>query len=222
MSTAVAPSAVTNPYAALLDQQTSTETAADPSVASADRFLTMLVTQLKNQDPLNPMDNAQITSQMAQINAVTGLEKVNTSVQTLSGQFLQMQAMQGAALVGREVAFEGDRVTVTDGVGRGGIELGGNTGSTQVEVLNGAGRVVGSLDLGPLQAGRHTFEWPVGSQPTNAEYRFRVSATLGNAAVDHRRLVLDRVTSVSTAGDSLNLSTAHSGVVPASQILSYN
>ena len=60
----------------------STATAeADPNTASADRFLTMLVTQLKNQDPLNPMDNAQITSQMAQINTVTGLEKVNESIQ---------------------------------------------------------------------------------------------------------------------------------------------
>jgi flagellar basal-body rod modification protein FlgD len=221
MTTAVSPSAVTNPYAALLDQP-STAAEPDASVASADRFLTMLVTQLQNQDPLNPMDNAQITSQMAQINAVTGLEKVNASVQSLGGQFLQMQAMQGAALVGREVAFEGDSVTVTDGVGRGGVELAGNTSSTRVEVLDGAGRVVGSVDMGPQEAGRHTFEWPVGSQPANGGYRFRVTATLGNAAVDYRPMALDRVTSVSTAGDTLSLSTAHSGVVPASQILSYN
>jgi flagellar hook assembly protein FlgD len=108
----------------------------------------MLVTQLQNQDPLNPMDNAQITSQMAQINAVTGLDKVNTSVQALGAQFLQMQAMQGAALVGRDVAFEGNSVTVRDGVGRGAVELASAASSTRVEVLDGSGKVVGTVDLG--------------------------------------------------------------------------
>jgi flagellar basal-body rod modification protein FlgD len=105
MSTVAAPasSTVTSPYAALLDTTTGREDR-PTGAGSADRFLTMLVTQLQNQDPLNPMDNAQITSQMAQINAVTGLEKVNASVQALGTQLLQMQAMQGAALVGRDVA----------------------------------------------------------------------------------------------------------------------
>ncbi|MCC7152255.1 MAG: flagellar hook assembly protein FlgD, partial [Rubrivivax sp.] len=57
-------------YAAL-GQSSAADKAKAESTASADRFLKMLVTQLQNQDPLNPMDNAQITSQMAQINAVT-------------------------------------------------------------------------------------------------------------------------------------------------------
>ncbi|MEO7151273.1 MAG: flagellar hook capping FlgD N-terminal domain-containing protein, partial [Burkholderiaceae bacterium] len=52
---------------------------------SADRFLKLLVAQMQNQDPLNPMDNAQVTSQMAQINTVNGIEKLNTTVQGLSG-----------------------------------------------------------------------------------------------------------------------------------------
>src|SRR5215216_1743278 len=70
---------------------------------SADRFLKLLVAQMQNQDPLNPMDNAQVTSQMAQINTVNGIEKLNNSVEGLSGHFMQMQALQGAALVGRDV-----------------------------------------------------------------------------------------------------------------------
>ncbi len=58
---------------------------------------------MQNQDPMNPMDNAQVTSQMAQINTVTGIEKLNTTVAGLNGQFVQMQALQGASLVGRDV-----------------------------------------------------------------------------------------------------------------------
>ena len=224
MSTVAAPanSTVTSPYAALLDTKTAAEKSADSGAGSADRFLTMLVTQLQNQDPLNPMDNAQITSQMAQINAVTGLDKVNASVQALGTQFLQMQAMQGAALVGRDVAFEGNSVTVRDGVGRGAVELASEASSTRVEVLDGSGKVVGTVDLGPQTAGRHNFEWPVGSKPADAAYTFRVSATQGKTAVAGRTLSVDRVQSVSTAGDALTLTLARSGTLPASAVVAYN
>src|SRR6266581_877373 len=85
--------------------------AASPSSASEagsqDRFLKLLVTQLQNQDPLAPMDNAQLTSQIAQINTVTGITNLNSSVQALSGQFLQMQTLQGASLIGKQVIVPG-------------------------------------------------------------------------------------------------------------------
>ncbi|HEY4958521.1 MAG TPA: flagellar hook capping FlgD N-terminal domain-containing protein, partial [Caldimonas sp.] len=61
--------------------------AADTTI-TADRFLKLLVAQMQNQDPLSPMDNAQVTSQMAQINTVTGIDQLNTTVQGLSSQFL--------------------------------------------------------------------------------------------------------------------------------------
>ena len=66
-----------------------------------DRFLKLLVTQMRNQDPLNPMDNAQVTSQLAQINTVTGIERLNESIKGMSGQMFQSQALQGASLIGR-------------------------------------------------------------------------------------------------------------------------
>src|SRR5437870_11144228 len=79
---------------------------------SSDRFLKLLVAQMKNQDPLNPMDNAQVTSQMAQINTVTGIDKLNTTVAGLSSQFMQMQAMQGASLVGHDVIVAGNKLDI--------------------------------------------------------------------------------------------------------------
>src|SRR5437667_6309518 len=99
---------------------------ADDAAGSSDRFLKLLVAQMQNQDPLNPMDNAQITSQMAQINTVNGIEKLNTTVGSLSSQFLQMQTLQGASLVGRGVLVEGKQVVMNDsGKGVGGFELDG-------------------------------------------------------------------------------------------------
>ena len=85
---------------------------ADDATVTADRFLKLLVAQMQNQDPLNPMDNAQVTSQMAQINTVTGIEKLNTTVQGLSTQFMQLQAMQGASLVGRDVIVAGNKLSI--------------------------------------------------------------------------------------------------------------
>src|SRR3954467_11497534 len=79
---------------------------------AADRFLKLLVAQMQNQDPLNPMDNAQVTSQMAQINTATGIDKLNATAQGLSAQFIQLQAMQGASLVGRDVIVAGNKLSI--------------------------------------------------------------------------------------------------------------
>ena len=97
--------------------------AADATMTS-DRFLKLLVAQMKNQDPLNPMDNAQVTSQMAQINTVTGIDKLNTTVAGLSAQFMQMQAMQGASLVGHDVIVPGNKLDIdaVTAIGQGGFE----------------------------------------------------------------------------------------------------
>ena len=66
-----------------LSQLGATATAKKDEAGSADRFLKLLVAQMQNQDPLNPMDNAQVTSQMAQINTVNGIEKLNQTVNKL-------------------------------------------------------------------------------------------------------------------------------------------
>ena len=62
----------------------------DPA-AMQDRFLKLLVAQMNNQDPMSPMDNAQLTSQMAQINTVSGIQELNQSVSKISSQFGAMQ-----------------------------------------------------------------------------------------------------------------------------------
>jgi flagellar basal-body rod modification protein FlgD len=72
---------------------------------------------MQNQDPLNPMDNAQITSQMAQINTVSGIEKLNTSVPASTASFVQLQALAGASLVGHDVTLAGNRLSTQVGSG---------------------------------------------------------------------------------------------------------
>jgi flagellar basal-body rod modification protein FlgD len=217
-------STAVNPYASL--STSASGTSATPATAndagSADRFLKLLVTQLKNQDPLNPMDNAQITSQMAQINTVNGIQTLNTTVQGLNAQFVQMQALQGAALVGHDITLQGNRVDVTDGAGVGGFEMAGAADQVKVEILNPAGRVVDTLNLGAETAGRHAFNWTAAAASDGSTYRFRVTATSGAATVATTALTRDRVLAVSTTAGGLVLQTENSGDVAYADVKAFN
>jgi flagellar basal-body rod modification protein FlgD len=200
---------------ASLNRGTTPETANE--AGSADRFLKLLVAQMRNQDPLNPMDNAQVTSQMAQINTVDGINRLNDTVSGLNSQFVQLQALQGASLLGRDVSVSGDRLSIAgegdESVGRGGFELAGTAERVRLEVLDGAGNVVGSRDLGAHAAGAHRFEWPVTGVTDTEGLRFRITATNGSTAVTARPLNDDRVLSVSTSGSRLQLGLANGGTV---------
>ena len=197
-------------------------TAKNGDAGSADRFLKLLVAQMQNQDPLNPLDNAQVTSQMAQINTVNGVEKLNRSVEGLSTKFLQMQSLQGAALVGRDVVVPGNRLAIAGDVGHGGFEMDVDARAVSVEVLATDGRVVGTVDLGAQKAGRHNFDWPARGADPEAGLRFRVVATNGDAAVPSTALMHDRVQAVNTGGDALMLELQRSGIVPYSSVKSFN
>jgi flagellar basal-body rod modification protein FlgD len=193
---------------------------------SADRFLKLLVTQMQNQDPLNPMDNAQITSQMAQINTVNGIEQLNTTVEGLNSQFVQLQALAGASLVGREVTLQGNKLIIENGAAEAGFELSGTADQVKVEMLNPAGRVVDTLNLGAQTAGRHSFEWnAAGLADTGvggAAHTFRIVATQGSASVASTLLMRDRVQAIQTNGSSLLLETQHNGTVAYRDVKSVN
>lgn len=189
---------------------------------SADRFLKLLVAQMRNQDPLNPMDNAQVTSQMAQINTVNGIEKLNRTVEGLSSQFIQLQALQGASLVGRDVVVPGNLLDINEGVGQGGYELAGPADAVKVELLSPSGQVVETLNLGAQGSGLHSFDWVAGSATNDSALRFRVTATSGGANTAATTLMRDNVTAVSTSGSGFSLELANAGSLPYSAVRAFN
>ncbi len=184
-------------------------TAADQN----DRFLKLLVTQIQNQDPLNPMDNAQVTSQMAQISTVSGLDKLNQSIGQMSALMLQAQSLQGAALVGKSVLVDGkDLITDAGGQGSGGFDLGRDAASVVISVADADGKVVDTIDLGAQDAGRHSFDWQAPSGKAG-RYSFTVSARNGEQKVSATTLSADRVASVYTDGKQLSVELERHGVV---------
>ena len=185
----------------------------DPNAAQ-DRFLKLLVAQLNNQDPMNPMDNAQMTSQMAQINTVTGIQQLNLTMVSMAEQFASMQAMQGTMLLGRSVQVEGDSLAVEkaeDGsvTGKGAFELGNAASAVKVDILTPGGQVVGTVELGAQESGMHPFTWDASKYAgDSSSLRFRVTATNKEGAVESRSYMQSKVVGTSIEDGLLTLNLA--------------
>ena len=190
-----------------------TATATATAGEQSDRFLKLLVTQMQNQDPLNPMDNAQVTTQLAQISTVSGVDKLNTSINQMSSLLLQSQTLQGAGLVGKDVLVAGSDLVLDDaGKTSAGFELQSPADSVVVSVKNAAGKVIDTIDLGAEGAGRHSFGW-TSKDATRDGLSFSVSAKSGTLAVGATPLVADQVSAVYADGGTLAIELKHRGVI---------
>ncbi|MCV2354976.1 flagellar hook assembly protein FlgD [Paucibacter sp. B2R-40] len=187
-----------------------------------DRFMKLLIAQMKNQDPMNPMDNAQVTSQMAQIQTVTGVSNLDTSIKSLSSQFVQMQALQSVSLVGRDVSVEGNRLQMDQGTGTGVFEIAAPADAVKLEVLSPGGNVIDTVQLGAQGSGRHNFDWQSGNNDPTAKYNFRITATKGTAAVPNTSYSLDKVMAVNTSGAKLQLQLQNAGLVDYSSVKTFD
>ncbi|GAD23894.1 flagellar hook assembly protein FlgD [Acidovorax sp. MR-S7] len=178
----------------------------DPA-AMQDRFLKLLVAQLTNQDPMNPLDNAQMTTQMAQINTVTGLQTLNLTMQTMAEQFATMQTLQGITMIGRSVLSEGNQMSMEDAKGKGYFDLANAATSVKVEVVTPGGVVVDTVELGALDKGRGEFEWDASKYTAGnaADLRFRVVASNKEGAVTATPLMQSKVVATGTNAGALTL-----------------
>ncbi|SHF11556.1 flagellar basal-body rod modification protein FlgD [Modicisalibacter ilicicola DSM 19980] len=162
----------------------------------SDSFMTLLVTQLKNQDPLKPMENAEMTSQLAQINTVNGIQELNTTLEGITGQIDAGQTLQAAALIGQGVLVPGDQILVgkgsdaVEGVATTsfGVELASPAEQATITITNGSGEVIRTFDVKQLNKGVESFTWDgtLADGKTTAPagaYRFSVEATSGDEPV---------------------------------------
>lgn len=100
-------------YSSVSSTQTATTSTTNKASDQESRFLTLLTSQLKNQDPLNPMDNAETTSQLAQISTVTGIEKLNATLTKMMSSNQTSDTLQAANLVGHSVLVEGNQLALS-------------------------------------------------------------------------------------------------------------
>jgi flagellar basal-body rod modification protein FlgD len=124
-------------------------------------FLTLLVAQLKNQDPLSPQDNTTFVAQLAQFSTLQATMGINTRLDTLSTQNTGLANTENVSLVGKTATVKGSLVT-DDGSGSGvplAFTLGGSTTTTTVSIQDATGKVVRTIDMGPHSAGLVRTVW---------------------------------------------------------------
>jgi len=170
----------------------------------------MLVTQLKNQDPTNPMDNSQLTTQLAQINTLSGIEKLNTTLGSISGQISTSQSLQSSTLIGHGVMVDGTQVLVGKGTTTPfGVELATASTATTATVKDASGNVVRTIDLGALSSGVHTFSWDGtladSSTAPDGKYTVSIAASNGSTQLVAQPLNYAYVNGVSTADNTTKL-----------------
>ena len=173
-----------------------------------DRFLTLLVAQMRNQDPMNPMENAQLTTQIAQIQTVTGVDQLNTSLEKLGAQFNQSQLSGAVSLVGRNVTMAGNRLTMGAGEALGVFDLAAPADNVKVEITTPAGTVIDTVNLGAATSGRHAFNWSDSGYSADRELQFRIVATRGTRPVGATTFSRDQVVALNTTGGQLQFELA--------------
>jgi len=168
-------------------------------------FLKLMTTQLKHQNPLQPMENGEFLAQMAQFGTVSGIQQLQKSFGEFVNAVSSEQALQAASLVGREVLVPGDRgMLEAGGELQGVIDLPGSTPSLTLKITHPyTGNVIRTIDLGGHAPGDVRFAWDgldESGKPTHpGVYRLQAEARINGANTMLETQVQSRVDSVTMA-----------------------
>ena len=200
-----------------------TKNSASTAANAQDRFLKLLVTQMQNQDPLNPMDNAQVTTQLAQLNTVSGIEQLNKTLGEMAASTTAQQSLQAAMLVGREVLVTGNQISYAGQPVRFGVDLPQAVDGMTINIADGKGNVVGSFQTGVQPQGVSTLEWDgldaSGKALPAGKYVVSAKANSRSAAAVVTTLISGKVQSVGSASDgSIQLQLSGAGNVGIADI----
>ena len=187
-------------------------------------FLKLMITQLQNQDPFEPMDNGEFLGQIAQFGTVSGIEELQQSFKDFSQSIQSGQALQAASLVDRAVVVPADTITLDPEFGQwGSVNLPASATDVTISVHDQAGALVRRIPLGPQSAGDVEFAWDglteSGELARPGTYEFRAQATGAARTESLEVLLASRVNSVSIDNnDGLTLHVQGLGEVNFSQV----
>ncbi len=214
-------------------QNTTSATAAQTATAAAsaansqlgatqDRFLKLLVSQMKNQDPLNPLDNAQVTSQMAQLSTVSGIDKLNSTVQALSSSMLASQSLQAVSMIGHAVLVPGTQIDLVNGKANAAVDLSQPADSLGVKITDANGKVVRTLQLGAQNSGTAGVQWDgftdSGDKAADGNYQFSATAVQGGKQSSASTLSYGMVNSVAQTQGGVTVNVGQLGEVSLTSI----
>lgn len=190
-----------------------------------DEFLKLMITQLQNQDPMQPMDDGQFIGQMAQFSTVEEIGGMSKSLETLAETLTASTALQASTMVGRSVLVEGEYGSLSEGQSmKGGVELSAPINNGFVQIFNASGQLVREMPLGPRGQGVALFEWDGamsdGSTAEPGTYFIRAGFMNGETEEALPTYMTSRVASVTlnAGGSSAEVTTEDGQQVRLSQI----
>ena len=190
-----------------------------------DDFLKLMLTQLKHQDPLNPMESGEFLSQMAQFGTVNGITQLQSSFSTLASSLQSSQALQASTMVGNTVLVPGNQSElVSGGELTGAVELDQSTSQLLVNIVDATGQPIRQINLGTQTAGLTKFTWDgldsSGEPAPSGVYTISATSLQNNESVAQSVLINAKVNSVtlSKAGGEPLLNLNGIGPVSLSQV----
>jgi len=175
--------AVTNPitYSPMASSTDNTVSGGGKNELGRDAFFQLLLTQLQNQDPLNPMESTDMTAQLAQFSQLEQLNNMNTSLDYLQLYMASLNNAQAVGFIGNEIEANGDSVQLSEeGSASLSYELMDDAGSVTVKIYDEDMQLVRTVETGSQGSGKQEWLWDgkdvQGNQVEAGTYTFEVSA----------------------------------------------
>ena len=187
-----------------------------------EEFLTLMTAQLKNQDPMKPLEGTEFISQLATFGTVSGVNEMKESMELLATSLRSTQTLNGSSMLGRDILVEADSLTHTQGgTVSGELDVPAGTTSLQVRITDSTGAVVREMTLDTAE-GTRTFTWDGlknnGSPAESDDYDIEAVATVAGQTGSLPLMLSGRVSSVSIVGTNLMLNTPALGAVAMSDV----
>jgi flagellar basal-body rod modification protein FlgD len=201
------------------------DTTTGASTLGKDSFLQLLVTQMQNQNPLDPQDNSEFVAQLAQFSSLETMQNLSTSVDAIGGMYQSSQALQASSLVGRSVIVDSGSTSVDTTKGMTGqVVLPSTSTTTSVNVYDSTGTIVRTIDLGEQKAGNASFTWDgkddAGQTLATGNYSFKATGSLDGTNTGLTTYLPATVTSVTmgSAGTAMTLNLANGENIALSKV----
>ncbi len=184
-----------------------------------DEFFELMVAQLRNQDPVNPLESNEFLSQVAQFSTVSGIQEMQQSIAELASSLQSGQALQASMLVGRDVLVPGSVGAFSPGgTLAGAVDLPGATGALELSIFDPAGQLVRHLELGAQPPGVVRFAWDGltddGAVAPAGNYVVQAGASIDGSPQAMATLVESRVESVTLSSNPSGLTLNLKGIGP--------
>ena len=214
-----------NAAGAVMEQYKHSTQAGGKEELGKNEFLELLVAQLNNQNPLEPQSNGEFIAQLAQFSTVEGVEKLNSSVESIMSGFQSSQALQASSLVGRKVIIPSEKAVVdTSETFKASLVLPQSSSNVFVNVYAADGSLATRINMGAQEAGQVSFMWDGknsdGETMPPGTYKFEAQASIDGENKGLYTLLPANVDSVTLGqgNGELLLNLAGLGSVPLSQV----